>query len=444
MVLRIIVDNLFSFGSQTEFNMFTNKSQRHLLHKKYINDIAYLKMAALYGANGAGKSNLIKSLGILVECMRRGKLMAFADELKFKLDSQNIQKPSSIGVEFIVNQKVFYYTISFDSSGVLYEYLSESGRHCEKRIFERYFEENKENILFYDGNSTDSRHQMFVEMLSEKFVGRNDLLICILQDKYSDDFPETRSAYRWFTKTLTILGADERIQPLAYVFDKDKEMFDYANNLIGKLSTGVVGLSVSSSEIKKTDENSFIFDRLKEDPNSISETRNIITGDVVNYVKEGEKVMAKRIRASHINNEGQSVTFGFGLESDGTQRLVDYLPMIYDIIYNDNVIIIDEIERSIHPIIIKELISLLSAKDDMKGQLIFSTHESCLLDQDILRTDEIWFAQKNQEGSTQLYSLSDFNVHSTANIENGYLNGRYGGIPFLTNLKDLHWEYGQK
>ena len=58
--------------------------------------------------------------------------------------------------------------------------------------------------------------------------------------------------------------------------------------------------------------------------------------------------------------------------------------------------------------------------------------------------DEIWFAQKNQEGSTQLYSLSDFNVHSTANIENGYLNGRYGGIPFLTNLKDLHWEYGQK
>ena len=98
MVLRIIVDNLFSFGNQTEFNMFTNKSQRHLQHKKYINDIAYLKMAALYGANGAGKSNLIKSLDILVECMRRGKLMAFADELKFKLDSQNIHKPSSIGV----------------------------------------------------------------------------------------------------------------------------------------------------------------------------------------------------------------------------------------------------------------------------------------------------------------------------------------------------------
>jgi AAA15 family ATPase/GTPase len=444
MLLRIIVDNLFSFGSQTEFNMFTNKSQRHLQHKKYINDIAYLKMAALYGANGAGKSNLIKSLYLLVECMRKGKLMAFADELKFKLDSRNIQKPSSIGVEFVVNQKVFFYTISFDSSGVLYEYLSESGRHSEKRIFERYFEEDKENILFYDGYSTDSRHQMFVEMLSEKFVGRNDLLICILQDKYSDDFPETRSAYRWFTKTLTILGADERIQPIAYVFDKEKKMFDYANNLIGKLSTGVVGLSVSSSELIKTDENSFIFDRLKKDPNSISETRNMITGDVVNYVKEGEKVMAKRIRALHINNEGQSVTFGFGLESDGTQRLVDYLPMIYHIIYNDSVIIIDEIERSIHPIIIKELISLLSAKDDMKGQLIFSTHESCLLDQDILRTDEIWFAQKNQKGSTQLYSLSDFNVHSTANIENGYLNGRYGGIPFLTNLKDLHWEYGQK
>lgn len=70
----------------------------------------------------------------------------------------------------------------------------------------------------------------------------------------------------------------------------------------------------------------------------------------------------------------------------------------------------------------------------MNGQLVFSTHETCLLDQEILRTDEIWFAQKNAHGSTELYSLSDFNVHSTANVENGYLNGRYGGIPFMNEL----------
>ncbi|TAE35352.1 MAG: ATP-binding protein, partial [Sphingobacteriales bacterium] len=74
-----------------------------------------------------------------------------------------------------------------------------------------------------------------------------------------------------------------------------------------------------------------------------------------------------------------------------------------------------------------------------KGQLIFTTHESNLLDQDILRTDEIWFTQKDIDGATKLFSLSDYKVHNTIDIENGYLNGRYGGIPFLSNLEDLNW-----
>ena len=75
-----------------------------------------------------------------------------------------------------------------------------------------------------------------------------------------------------------------------------------------------------------------------------------------------------------------------------------------------------------------------------QGQLIFSTHESNLLDQDIFRPDEIWFAEKNKEGATEVYALSEFKEHHTIDIRKGYLNGRYGGIPFLGNLKDLNWE----
>jgi hypothetical protein len=89
--------------------------------------------------------------------------------------------------------------------------------------------------------------------------------------------------------------------------------------------------------------------------------------------------------------------------------------------------------------VIKGIMEKLSQSENASGQLIFTTHESGLLDQDIFRPDEIWFAQKDAEQATQLYPLSDFNIHKTANIENGYLNGRYGGIPFLSNLKDLHW-----
>ena len=88
---------------------------------------------------------------------------------------------------------------------------------------------------------------------------------------------------------------------------------------------------------------------------------------------------------------------------------------------------------------IKELMRSVSESKQARGQLLFSTHESSLLDQSIFRPDEIWFAQKDADSSTKLYPLSDFNIHNTANIENGYLQGRYGGIPFLSNIKDLNW-----
>ena len=88
MILRIIIDNLYSFNHQVEFNMFTNKSQSHPMHKRYIGKIAYLKMAALYGANGAGKSNMIKALGLLQNLVLNGSIPSIVDSLKFKLDKK--------------------------------------------------------------------------------------------------------------------------------------------------------------------------------------------------------------------------------------------------------------------------------------------------------------------------------------------------------------------
>lgn len=143
--------------------------------------------------------------------------------------------------------------------------------------------------------------------------------------------------------------------------------------------------------------------------------------------------------ALHKDKNGNEVSMDLDDESDGTRRLIEYIPLIYSILYEDAVYIVDEIERSIHPIMIKAIMSKISEKKDARGQIIFTTHESSLLDQSIFRPDEIWFAQKDVNQSTQLYPLSDYNIHKTANIENGYLNGRYGGIPFLSNLSDLKW-----
>jgi len=119
--------------------------------------------------------------------------------------------------------------------------------------------------------------------------------------------------------------------------------------------------------------------------------------------------------------------------------LLEYVLAIKDIIEEEVTYIIDEMERSIHALIIKDIISKFSSDTMTKGQLIFSTHESNLLDQEIFRQDEIWFAQKNNWGATEMYRLSDLKEHHTIDIRKGYLMGRYGGIPFLGNLQDLNW-----
>ena len=120
-------------------------------------------------------------------------------------------------------------------------------------------------------------------------------------------------------------------------------------------------------------------------------------------------------------------------QSDGTVRLLNLVPAFYDAIREGKTVLIDEIEHSIHPHLIRELVKFFS-QQKTTGQLIFTTHETCLLNQEFIRTDEVWMVEK-KDGSTHMYSLNDFKIHNTINIANGYMEGRYGAIPFIGELK---------
>jgi AAA15 family ATPase/GTPase len=150
--------------------------------------------------------------------------------------------------------------------------------------------------------------------------------------------------------------------------------------------------------------------------------------------KENNQYVVKSISINH-----QNVSFKLTEESDGTQRLIDFIPMFHGLLNKGYTYIIDEIDRSLHPTLLHSLIHKIMDDDATKGQLIFTTHESSLLDGEIFRTDEIWFAEKEVGGATQLYTLNEFKPRPDLNIEKGYLNGRFGAIPFLSKLEDLNW-----
>ncbi len=441
MLLRFVAENIMSFKDAVEFNMFpSSKSHSHENHKISCGHATALRMSAIYGANGAGKSNLLKAIDLLktmveVESLRT---IDFYDGLTFKFDPKYNFKSSGLAIEFFYNKTIFYYQIEFSPKEIITEQLLMSKKSKDVNIFKR----DGSNISINPTYIAKGIADQFQDALN-RLVRPDMLLLSFLGKYYANECPLVSDAYKWFIKKLQLVLPDSFNGYVPHMIDVDSKFSKLVAKTLPELKTGIHRLKVKKEILREEDlrgEDKLKLVKLaKADPGKPQLVRDNNTSDVVNVIYENGNLFIKSLVAVHKNLDGSEIEMSLHGESDGTRRLIEYMPLLYAIIQNDLVYVVDEIERSIHPIMIKDIMQKLSENENARGQIVFTTHESGLLDQRIFRPDEIWFAQKDAEQATQLYPLSDFNVHKTANIENGYLNGRYGGIPFLSNLKDLHW-----
>ena len=441
MILRLIAENFASFKDAAEFNAFpSSKSHNHENHKIACGHTTALRLSAIYGANGAGKSNLLQALRLL-------KIMVVAESMReidffespcFKFDPQCADKPSGLAVEFYHNNNVFYYHVEFTPNEIVMEELLLSKKTKDVKLFAR---ENNE-IYLNQNHVGKGITAQFKEALN-RLVRPDMLLLPFLGKYYANEAPLVGNAYQWFIDKLQLVLPNSIHGYVPHLIDTDSNFSALVNATLPELKTGIDKLVVKKEVVNEENVKSNGLMRLikqaKEHPGEPQSSGGRNNDNAVNLIYEDGKIYMKTLMAVHKTLENTDVELSLRDESDGTRRLIEYMPLLYAIIVKDMVYAVDEIERSIHPIMIKDIVRKLSESKTAKGQLIFTTHESGLLDQSIFRPDEIWFAQKDAEQATQLYPLSDYNIHHTANIENGYLNGRYGGIPFLSNLKDLHW-----
>ena len=447
MLIRFQIKNLYSFEEETEFNLLTNDSELLPHHKKHANGVDFLRMTAIYGANASGKSNFVKAIALLQESVKRGKIIDNPNDCKFKLSEEALTKPISLGIELLSNSKMYYYTLTFEHNQILNEALIETFKEGEDRVvFERTLVEGIQQIPFVGGNVKDEKERIFLELLSEKLLSKEELLLTFLAQKYPNEYADINNVVSWFSKTLIVLTSNFKTRGITHYFDVNENVRLFIHNYLSNLSAGIENVFIETNRIEETFPNindktkkEFINKLKKESDKGIAFYDEYTREEVAIVLNEDDTLSTKRLFTEHLGRNGYKERFPLRLESDGTKRLLEYAPLISDVINNERVYIVDEIERSIHPMMIKELIKKISSDTTAKGQLIFTTHESCLLDQEILRPDEIWFTQKDMGGATQMYSLSDFNISNTATVENDYLNGRYGGIPFLSNLKELNW-----
>lgn len=442
MFLRFVAENIFSFKDAVEFNTFpSSKSHSHNHHKSACSHATALRLAAIYGANGAGKSNLLAAIDLLRNAVLLGTLDSIRQNgsLAFRFDKDCLDKPSGLAIEFYENKKVFYYHLEFKDHEVMLEELLLSKKTKDVTIFHR----EGSDIKLNGDMLTKGVNRTFLDAL-DRLVRSDMLLLSFFGQYYPTEFEVVTEAYSWFVNRLRIMLPDTISGHVPHLLDTFDSFKRLVNATIPELKTGINSLDVEkivvSEETAKG--NPMLLSAIREARKNPGEPQ-IVEGEspteISNVVFEGGQVWQKTLLSIHTDIAGNTYTAPISIESDGTRRLIEYMPLFFAITHSDAVYVLDEIERSVHPIMIKSIIHKISAMENAAGQIIFTTHESGLLDQDIFRPDEIWFAQKDSEQATKLYPLSDYNIHRTANIENGYLAGRYGGIPFLSNLKDLHW-----
>jgi uncharacterized protein len=447
MLIRFVIDNVYSFGEECEFNMLPQPRLRTLDHHKYnVGGLDLVKMGAIYGSNGAGKSNLVKALDLLKSIVM-GATVRRLEKAQFKLVKTEKAARQLLAVEFVENDIPFYYGLEVVAGRVTCEelYISGLGKKEDELVFERGIAENgRPTLRFLPDPERDAKNNVFIEVLTESYI-KSDLSILglLAESEKGPTGIKVGNALEWFENTLTLVTPDTKALGLPQFLDLDPNYKEFADAFVSSFDLGISHLQVRRQALQEylgahdPEEFDAILENLDSSPRQSIQRHTQDHGPVV-VVQEGNQVVAKTLLLTHDRFAGPSQAFEIGEESDGTVRLLDFIPIMKGLANHRRVYIVDEIERSLHPLLIKEIVRKFSMDTTSQGQLIFTTHESNLLDQGILRHDEIWFVEKNELGSTGLHTLSDFKEHNTLDIRKGYLQGRYGGVPYLGKLENLN------
>ena len=442
MLIRFAVSNLFSFDQEVEFNMLPATLKTHKNHIYSLGKIDVLKGAAIYGANGAGKSNLINAIDYLKELVTEGYVSHSVNSIKFKLNKESQGKPVCLEIEFEKDKTVYYYVLNIDDTTIIEESLYESGvTKDDKLIFERKtLKSRKVSIKMAPAFQKTQKSKLLISLMEDNLLKPNELFI----SKHDTlKIKPISSAYKWITDYLLVIYPNMRFGGLVNLVTRESKIASFFDTILSSFDTGVKGLRIEKidfetffgddDEVTKNE----IIEKLKTE---VSVNYQTSSGQHVVITKEGKKIIVKRIVSVHLDNNGNEILFDLQLESDGTKRLLDFLPAFYYFLGLPVTIIIDEIDQSLHAALLQTLLKKIMSDDTSEGQLIFTTHESNLLDLDIFRQDEIWFAEKNRDtNATSIYSLSEFKPRYDLDIRKGYLKGRFGAVPFLANLNNLNW-----
>ncbi len=424
MLIDFSVENFLSIKEEVCFSLLASSDKsldnNLITGEKALKKNSLLRSAVLYGANASGKSNVLKALDnlkYLVVTSSKNIPDQNIRFLPFKLDEKCLSKPSKFNINFVQGGIRYNYKVSFTSEKVIDESLYYYPKGTEAIIFER------NDTINYRFTIDKSKQKGMAERTLEN--------VFYLSNSAQQNYDRTLAPFKWFSNVLDVIGPTEGLDQYATLklMDKDEKLKNVVLKSLVVADLGISDLHASIKEIPLED-----FSNIPEDLKVFIDTSN----------KKIDSVSHIVLKFFHNGFDGKhnkiGVQFNIDEESDGTQRLFSLIGPWMNSLKNGSILVIDELDSKLHPFLCEYLIGMFNNPEinTSNSQLVFTTHNSTFLDQDIFRRDQIWFTEKDAEfGNTNLFSLLEFNQRRDANIEKGYLAGRYGAVPFIRNIESV-------
>ncbi len=392
-----------------------------------VNDnLDLLTSAGIYGANASGKSNLIKAFRFMRWFVRKSSKETQVDELinvnPFLLDAEYEKKPSYFEIVFIQNSVMYRYGFEVTQKKVETEWLFYTPKNKEAKLFTR------------EGNEIQISRNFKGDPAAKKLTRSNALFLSVAAQFNSET---AINVLDWFNAARAISGYEE-VGYSDFTKNKYAEDQEFQKKILTLVHNADVGIENLVTEKKDINDPSVFPKDMPE------EIRNIIRKGMKD---EGTLITLKSTHRKKIDeNSTEEVPFSLGQESDGTVKLFYISGPIFDTLNRGGVLFIDEFEARMHTMLTRKLVSLFNSRktNPKHAQLIFATHDTNLLSNDLFRRDQLWFIEKDENGASHLYSLAELKVRNNNNFENDYLSGRYGGIPIIGDLRQLFYESEEK
>ncbi|CCH95684.1 conserved hypothetical protein [Microcystis aeruginosa PCC 9432] len=373
-------------------------------------NFSLLKSAAIYGANASGKSNLILALYFMQSFVINSSKLQITDKIdleKFRLSSETEDKPSFFKIVFYLDNKTYEYSFEVTQERVISEGLSCTPKTRKTNIFSREKDKIKYSKSLMKGKDV-------------KDLTKKNTLFLSIAAQFND--PLAGKILLWFSRLKIISGSQlENLRQLSIDYlSREQNLKNEIVFLIKKLDLSIKDMSI---EVGRKPLDNFH----KDIPDTVY---NSIETYHEKYDLEGKVI---GLESFQLNKH----------ESRGTQKLFALLAPILSVLKASEVLIIDELDSLLHPLMAIAIIGLFNSQqiNPKNAQLIFATHDVNLLSNQLFRRDQIWFTEKNRQEATDLYSLVEFDIDNNASFEQDYIQGRYGAIPFIGNLSKVIGDY---